>query len=428
MDPNGVFSKEYILERKINNGSYDTIYNSNDISKLYYIDDFDSTISGNVIYRLSLLTKENNFLYSNEISYFQTASTGSSDSIQAVKFKLDNSEWTTALFAKKYTDEPLVVLGMTEFNNTIPLTQRVGNINTSSFGVLLDPWDYLNDPKLTKTDVVSALSIPPGRYDFGGLQAEANLIPEVARDCVLVTFDQPFSVKPSVFCSILTSKTSFPLIAAIRNVTETGFEVYLKSEEAVSRTIFPEKVSFLAIEPGQGNIGNKRITVGQSTDENLISTLAIEIEYDSTYSDPIFFGGLLTTSNDFASTIRYYSAGENKIKIIKQRESSGGTSSSQEEQFGWMVMDLAEGQTIDTIDTTTTSKELRLEPLDFYPNPATDLVYFNFNQQTNVQIIDITGHIIRNEKILHAMDISSLSYGLYMLKIDGRAPAILIKQ
>lgn len=60
----------------------------------------------------------------------------------------------------------------------------------------------------------------------------------------------------------------------------------------------------------------------------------------------------------------------------------------------------------------------------FYPNPASDMIYFNFNvdSEVSLQIFSSTGQLVM-EKMLSsdgAVDVSSLSEGLYIVKINDR--------
>ena len=60
----------------------------------------------------------------------------------------------------------------------------------------------------------------------------------------------------------------------------------------------------------------------------------------------------------------------------------------------------------------------------FYPNPTSDMIYFNFNvdSEVSLQIFSSTGQLVM-EKMLSsdgAVDVSSLSEGLYIVKINDR--------
>ncbi|MFY9153843.1 MAG: glycosyl hydrolase [Prolixibacteraceae bacterium] len=421
-DSNGELSRKYIVEKKVNGGDFETIYSSDDFTKLFYLDPLDPNIGGTVTYRITLQTAKEEFLKSNVVSTYQTA--GLND-IQVGSFSLDNTELNTSLFSKKYSTAPLVLLGISTFNNAVPLTQRVNTTTTTLFKFNLDPWNYIKNSILTKPDVLSAIALPSGSYDFGGLKAKAKAVSGVTRDWITVNFDEAFAKEPVVFCTIVSDGNSYPLTVGVRNVTTSGFEMCLKSEEATIATLLTsETINYFAIEPGLGVIDDKRITVGWNYGGSGISSTPVEIPYDSTYTEPAIYGGLLSAEDNFASTLRYSIIGESKFKIIKQREFSGGESAMQSDNFGWMIMDLAANQP----DVGTGINEFNLKSsFRFYPNPAKEIVNFDFNNYTRIEILDMTGQKVMEANVLHSLNIASLPAGIYILKAKGIISGRLIK-
>lgn len=59
-----------------------------------------------------------------------------------------------------------------------------------------------------------------------------------------------------------------------------------------------------------------------------------------------------------------------------------------------------------------------------YPNPVSDMLYFNFNVGSEVimQIYSATGQLVKEENLSSdgAIDVSDLNEGLYIVKIDGK--------
>ena len=423
-DSNGELSRGYELEKKVNSGEYSIIYDSNDMSAKFYLDSLDPDIGGTVTYRLSLKTIGGDLIHSNEVSYYQT---GGADTVQTAGFKINSGDRNQAFFSEKYTTAPLVVLGIPTFNNVVPLTNRVANVSATLFKFWFDPWIYLNNPQITKSDVLPVLALPSGSYDFGGLKAEADTFSGVTRNWITVNFNDPFASGPAVFCTITSNNNAYPLTVGIRNVTTSGFEMCLKSEESITAKLSGEEINYLAIEPGQGNIEGKRVTVNRSGDGGGISSTPVEIEYDSTYSEPVVFAGLLSAEDNFASTLRYYTTGDNKLKILKQREMSGGISSVHTDQFGYMIMDMAADQPGQQTGTGFASIE-KLSALLVYPNPARKMIYFNFEKPQRVEVFDLSGRRLMSSKVMNSLDVSSLKTGVYLLKTEGNKVTKFIKK
>ena len=59
-----------------------------------------------------------------------------------------------------------------------------------------------------------------------------------------------------------------------------------------------------------------------------------------------------------------------------------------------------------------------------YPNPVSDVLYFSFNvgSELTMQIFSATGQLVKEENLSFdgAVDVSDLSEGLYIVKIDGK--------
>lgn len=413
--------KKYILKKKVNNDEFKTVYSSDDVSQLFYLDSLESAQEGNITFRMTFVTAEGEELNSNEISYYQT--TGKNE-IQTGNFSVNNFEPNTTFFSKKYATNPLVIIGIPEFNNPVPLTQLVNNISATSFTFYYTPWSYLSKPQLTNSDYLATMALPAGTYDFGGLKAEAQAVNNVSRNWITVEFGQQFETVPVVFSTLTSSKNPYPLTIGVRNVTKTGFELCLRSEEANTASLLTESIHFLAVETGNGTVDGKRITVGRNSDKNRISAIPIKITFDSTFTEPIIFAGLLSAENNFASTLRFSKIANSSINIIKQREKSGGESEIKADDFGWMVMDIAANQP--NIETSADYK-LMSRSVNFYPNPAKDFIYFNFDEETKVEVFDITGQKLLEEKVTRFLNIAPLPAGIYILKTTGKLAGKFIK-
>jgi hypothetical protein len=83
----------------------------------------------------------------------------------------------------------------------------------------------------------------------------------------------------------------------------------------------------------------------------------------------------------------------------------------------------------DTATWITSSTTVGIEPqraqqssIGVYPNPATDVVYFQNNQVADVEIYSITGQVVLRQKNVSEVNVEGLKPGYYMLKgtIDNK--------
>ena len=417
-DSNGELSRGYKIEKKVNDGQYETIYTTDDVTVSSYNDPLDSEINGKITYKVSLLTSAGTYLSSEEVSYYQT---GGVENVQVGNIGVGNTDWSSCVFSQKYATTPLVLLGLPAFNNVTAITKRANSITKTGFKLQLDPWLYLNNPSLTTDEDISVMAIPEGTYNFGNLKGEVAQVSGVTRDWVAVSFNQEFDAKPVVVCTQTSNSNSFPTVVAVRNVTVDGFEVSLRSEEDITTAMLGEKVNFWAIEPGQGSIEGKRITVGMTEEGDGLKSTPKVIEFDQSYTQPAYWGGLLSVANDFASTVRYYSYSDNSIKILKQREMSGGLASIGEDQVGWIIMDLAPDQTITSVD------DLGKEDVKFYPNPAKEVIYFKLDKPTVVSVFDLTGQKLIEQEVNGRLSVNELPVGVYILEVEGKVQKFIKK-
>lgn len=415
-DGNGELNRGFRLEKKINNNAYQVIYESNDLQALSYVDPLDTNVSGIITYRVSSLMSNSEYLPSEEVSYYQTGGLGY---VQLANMNVKKTDWATCLFSKKYANAPVVVLGMPTFSFIPPVSARVNSISTTSFTFILNTWSYLNKPAMTNSDVLSVMALPAGNYDLQGVKAEAATVSGVERDWVTVNFNQTFNSVPVVFCTQTSSITSFPTSVAIRNVTKTGFEMSLLSEQAITSNIFSERVSYLAIEEGQGIMEGKRFTVGKVIG---LKSSSIIVDYDETYTNPVFFGGLQTSENAFASTVRYFESGAHSIKLLKQREMSGGLSAVLADEAGWLIMDISPDQVASSVG------EKDQVDYQLYPNPTDGIIYFNTNTDVKIEVFDIAGQKQFETISSNKIDISLLPKGIYLLRIDDAKISKIVKK
>ena len=65
--------------------------------------------------------------------------------------------------------------------------------------------------------------------------------------------------------------------------------------------------------------------------------------------------------------------------------------------------------------------------IKIYPNPSSDVIYFPTNINKKVIIYDVNGEIVLNKLVNNFLDVSNLSKGNYIIKIDGFKSLSFIK-
>ncbi len=422
-DPYNEFAKQYEIEKKLNNGGYSKIFTSPDNQTQYFDDEGGNSVGGTLTYRVRTNGFNNTSAYSNEVRLYRAAG---GDTLQAGNFIILDTQWQTSYFSNTFSEQlPVAILGPVSYNNyQIPMTSQVKNIMKTQLQFHIETWNYLNKPTLAQNEELALLLLRQGKLQLGMLKAEANTVSGVSTEWKAVQFNQTFSEKPVVFCTQATSSINTPTTPRIRNVSNTGFEVCLQKEEKNNVTLFGDKVSFVAIEPGRGQANGKRITVGISSEQEVGGYYQFkEVEFDPSYTQAVFFAMPQSHNDDITSTLRYkQGSASNKIRIFKQREISGSSEPVLKDQLGYMIIDLASSQPLSKNAPQNASKILA------YPNPVQDILYFSGSEPKNIRILDVTGKKRIDKTTKHELQVSTLPSGIYLLIIEGQAPIRLIKR
>lgn len=76
---------------------------------------------------------------------------------------------------------------------------------------------------------------------------------------------------------------------------------------------------------------------------------------------------------------------------------------------------------VNYIDVTSII-ENEISSFTFYPNPASDIIYFSENDLIEIRITDLSGKIYRQESFQeNELDISNLINGIYLIQVQNRA-------
>lgn len=416
-DKNGELSKGYKVERKVAEGDFEEIdYVLNDESYSYE-DSIAFSVVGGIVYRISAKTNAGQFLESNEVSIYMS----SKESLAEFGlFDVKGDDWNYCIFSEKQSTIPQIILGVPSYNNRgLAMTQRVYATTTTNCRFKLFPFNYI-DEEISDYEKFPLMAIPAGVYNFNGMEVQAKSATSIKGDWKSFTFAEPFSTTPVVFLTQTSNYNKISLAPKVRNVTTTGFEVKLQAEEAETGYISSEKMSYLAVTPGESQIGSKRVIVGTGEVGDFYSTH--EVVFDESFVTPVVFGGVQTSNDDITSTLRYYQSAVNKVKLFKKREVSVTSTKVSKDQVGYMVVDISDNQP----GVNSISDDL-MSDFSLYPNPTVDILNFDFEEPTEVKVYSMTGQLMIVAVVKKSLDISELNSGNYTVKINGKRPQVITK-
>lgn len=420
IDPEPDYFRGFVLEKKIGEGSYFVLLNSSDELLKATTDTIDMS-KGTVKYRAKTKLADGSF--SNYSPEFMIDATLGNETVQFGSIDVTNVDWNPVFFSKPFSVNPSIILGSPTNNNTgVKMAPRVRLVaKESRFTVSCSPWQYQNTTSLTKEENIPYLILAPGSYDFGGgvkaIAGSANSIANWAS----VTFPTPFDSVPVVFANQLNSPTTYATAIRIKDVTTTGFKIRITKEKAVTATPGLEKVSYIAITPGKGNISGQKVVVGR-TAPNYITTSSKTITYGDTIANPLFIAQMQTCNDDTTAVLRSYLVRDYAALVFKQRETSKSSASTASESVGWLIFDQVQS-------ALQGLKNPVYKKLGYYPNPVKDKLYFTDNLKSEeVKVYNLSGQLLKNA-ILHTnyLDVSDLKPGFYFLLTTKRGAASFVK-
>lgn len=418
-DPNFDYFSGYVVEKKVDNGTYSQYANSDLSSLKTCLDTLDTSNASKVRYRAkSKLAGGVLSSYTNEIGWDLT---GGTDTIQCGILSFNNTAWNPVIFKKSYSAIPVIITGApSNINNTALVTPRIKLINFKTrFNLQLAPWSYQSNPSFTKDENIHYAVFESGKsYNFGGLKAQTGRF-AVSSNWTKITFATPFDTIPVVFTNQLLSSTSFPTNLRVRNVTKTDFEIKIMKESSVKTTVSAESISYLAIVPGVGSFNNKRVIVGRTPDKTVGASYST-IYFNDSVANPIFIPQMQTCNDDSTASLRMVLLSPKFANVIKQKEKSTSSiiTTSFAEQVGWMVISSEDIPGTGIYNTTS------YEKVEIFPTFVKDVIHIKsgISEPYNIEIYDIYGRMLRNERLQdNSIDVGNLKSGYYILKINNQS-------
>lgn len=324
-----------------------------------------------------------------------------------------SEQWSSACFLNRYEEVPVAILGAPTYRNKMPLSSRITGLASNACLFKLHTWDYQLAPEFYRPDTLAFMSVAPGRYDWNGIEAEAEFTEATGTEWRSVEFSKPFNQVPVVFTTQVSDSVPSATSVRIRRVTEKGFDVCLRYEGAVSPADVPEKIAYLAVEPGSGSVGERSLKVGLTPKASVGDNLSngYTIEYGMEFAEtPLLYAAMQTEEDTITSVLRIKSLNTFSATVFKDRETSVARERVKPEQVGWMVV----GHTLPTSVST-----LREDADYSYSYETKTLTRASGSDFSNVRISNIQGMEMMNVSNTQTVDLSSLMQGMYIIHIDN---------
>jgi SdrD B-like domain/Bacterial Ig domain/GEVED domain len=212
--------------------------------------------------------------------------------------------------------------------------------------------DYCSNSASGQQVVTVADNTAPDLYRIytlpNGKRMVAGVMENVSHHWKTIKLPIQFTQQPVVFTQVITRNEASPVIARLRNVSTTQFQMRLQEEEAADNTHAVESVAWVAIEPGTFS-GSAPFEVGSFQ----LTSIVTNLPYAQTYTNvPRLFANIQTNNDADPANVRWANLTSAALDIWTEEETSFDPETTHNlETVGYMAMR-------DTGDIATQSGEV----------------------------------------------------------------------
>lgn len=246
----------------------------------------------------------------------------------------DSDAWSSISFKSSFSSVPVVVMGPATKNGNSPITMNIRNVTTEGFEFQLDEWDYLNGTHPVET--IAWFAAVEGEHDWGGMKVYAGKATNVQEFWKTISFEN-LSSTPVLLAQKEISDDESASTVRIRNVSETGAELFLQEEEGNDGDVNSSTVHYLAIEPGTGSVDELYLEAGISGDS--ISESWSDIQFAGDYNNARLLATIQTYNGSDPVALRYQLLSSTSFEAMAQEEQSEDAELGHaSESIGWLVI------------------------------------------------------------------------------------------
>ncbi len=158
--------------------------------------------------------------------------------------------------------------------------------------------------------------VPAARHVSAGVQTGSVTLPQgsTAR-WIAVTFERAFDRTPVVAAGAASANGGRPVMARVRNVTTTGFDLKLDTWPHLPTRHTFETLSFIAAEPGRHQVGDVTLEAGAFTADAAWRRTRYRTAFDQR---PIVVAQLASDFDERAATVRVRRVGNGRFEARLQ--------------------------------------------------------------------------------------------------------------
>ncbi|WP_404308008.1 M60 family peptidase N-terminal accessory domain-containing protein [Neorhodopirellula lusitana] len=229
-------------------------------------------------------------------------------------------EWATITLDQTFVN-PVVIAGPASSSDPAPVSVRVRNVDSDSFQISVDEWDYLDGPHAAET--VSYLVVEGGTHRLtDGKRLVAGYLNDQTQAWTTFSTDDLFSSRPVLLSQIMTENDAAAATTRAIVSSNNDFQVRIQEEEAADGVHGAETVGFVLIDSGVGSTGDQKfqafITSPVVTHQNFDRSIN-GAGFDAA---PALFADMQTTNGTDPATVGLSALSDTTATIFIDEEQS----------------------------------------------------------------------------------------------------------
>lgn len=237
-----------------------------------------------------------------------------------------STEWQYVSFSTTFNSIPVVVAKPT-YHMCTASEVRIKDVSATGFRIKLEGFkeggdcDIDTDYSIYPFSTVTFMAVTPGTHTFDNLKLQANKFWALNSNVYTITFPTPFTNTPIVLSSVCTSNDPDVVVTRNKNVTTSGFQVFMQEGEGKTDGHNWEKISWIAIEipvvDGTGTVEGQNFQVGiKSGVTHGISTINVSCASCHQDFSPLLLADMQTCNDSDTANLGlvYPSKGDRNVK------------------------------------------------------------------------------------------------------------------
>ena len=294
----------------------------------------DFSVEG--VYQLSVTVSDGEDSISSEVEVTVVAEILIQDSGSFDVRQVSRNHWQSVTLTQSYED-PVVIFSPLTFDGNQSAHIRVKNITNGSFEWQIEEWAYLDGKHLAEK--VDYIVLEAGNYSLadGRILIAGNM---VAEDSFTSEELNGFTQTPVVVSQLVSASDETPATVRMKNISTSGFEVLVQSEEANNKKHGSETVSYIAVESGMydGEFGLQEASVTDTSVNHNWYNLSFTKDY---VVAPTIFASFQTSNGMDTGDLRIRNLSETGVNVKFHEEKSKDKEMRHvKEKAGYILLDL----------------------------------------------------------------------------------------